>query len=36
MELLTTEQRRQLIENWNLADDIKPVVKIFSPVGTAT
>ena len=36
MELATAEQRRQLINNWNLEDDIMPVVKIFSPVGSAT
>lgn len=36
MELVTAEQRRQLIDNWNLEDDIKLVVKIFSPVGAAT
>ena len=37
MELVTAEQRRQLIDNWNLeGDDLRPVVKIFSPVGSAT
>ena len=37
MELVTAEQRRQLIANWNLEDDVlRPVVKIFSPVGAAT
>ena len=37
MELVTAEQRRQLIDNWNLAGDaLWPVVKIFSPVGSAT
>ena len=36
MELVTAEQRRQLIDNWNLENDIKPAVKIFSPVGSAT
>ena len=37
MELVTAEQRRQLIDNWNLAGDaLRPVVKIFSPVGSAT
>ena len=36
MELVTDEWRRQLIDNWDLEDDIKPVVKIFSPVGAAT
>ena len=36
MELVTAEQRRRLIDNWNLVDDIKPVVKVFSPVGSAT
>ena len=36
MELVTAEQRRQLIDNWNLEDDNRPVVKIFSPVGTTT
>ena len=37
MELVTAEQRRQLIANWNLEDDaLRPVVKIFSPVGAAT
>ena len=37
MELVTAEQRRQLIENWNLESDaLRPVVKIFSPVGSAT
>ena len=37
MELVTAEQRRQLIDNWNLEGDaLRPVVKIFSPVGSAT
>ena len=37
MELATAEQRRQLIGNWNLEGDARrPVVKIFSPVGSAT
>ena len=37
MELVTAEQRRQLIDNWNLEGDaLGPVVKIFSPVGCAT
>ena len=37
MELVTAEQRRQLIDNWNLVGDaLWPVVKIFSPVGSAT
>ena len=37
MELITAEQRRQLIDNWNLEGDaLRPVVKIFSPVGSAT
>ena len=37
MELVTAEQRRQLIDNWNLEGDaLLPVVKIFSPVGSAT
>ena len=37
MELVTAEQRRQLIDNWNLEGDaLWPVVKIFSPVGSAT
>ena len=37
MELVTAEQRRQLIDNWNLEGDVlQPVVKIFSPVGSAT
>ena len=36
MELVTAEQRRQLIDNWNLeGDTVWPVVKIFSPVGSA-
>ena len=36
MELVTAEQRRQLINNWNLGRDaLWLVVKIFSPVGTA-
>ena len=37
MELATAEQQRQLIDNWNLEGDaLQPVVKIFSPVGSAT
>ena len=37
MELVTAEQRRQLIDNWNLEGDaLRPVVKIFSPVSSAT
>lgn len=37
MELVTAEQRRQLIDNRNLEGDaLLPVVKIFSPVGSAT
>ena len=35
-ELVTAEQRRQLIDNWNLEGDaLWSVVKIFSPVGSA-
>ena len=37
MELVTAEQRRQFIDNWNLeVDALRPVVKIFSPVSSAT
>ena len=37
MELVTAEQRRRLIDNWNLEGDaLRPVVKILSPVGSAT
>ena len=36
MELITAEQRRQLIDNWTLGGDaLRPMVKIFSPVGSA-
>ena len=37
MELVTAEQRRRLIDNWNLEGDaLRPVVKILSPAGSAT
>ena len=36
MKLVTAEQRQQLIDNRNLGDDIKPVVKIFSLPGAVT
>ena len=37
MELVTAEQRQRLIDNWNLEGDaLRPVVKILSPVGSAT
>ena len=36
MELVTAEQWRQLIDNWNLTNDIRSVVKIFSTVDSAT
>ena len=37
MELVTAEQRRRLIDNRNLEGDaLRPVVKILSPVGSAT
>ena len=37
MELVTADQLRQLIDNWNVEGDaLWPVVKIFSPVSSAT
>ena len=37
MELVTAEQGRQLMGNWNMEGDaVWPVVKIFSPVSSAT
>lgn len=42
MELITQEQRRQMLENWRTSEKfdcgggIAPVVKLFSPFGAAT
>ena len=37
MELVTDELRQELLNNWNLEDkDLKPVLKIFSPIGAST
>ena len=37
MELVTEELRQELLNNWNSEDqDLKPVLKIFSPIGAGT
>ena len=37
MELVTEELRQELLNNWDSEDqDLKPVLKIFAPIGAST